>query len=184
METEIWKTIPSYPAYEASTEGRIRSKKGHILYTCRNNCDYEIVVLFVNNRPKCIPVHRLVAQTFLTNPDNLSDVDHIDGNKSNNRLSNLQYLSHRENCKKYQMEKKYMNRILLSVAQNHWINIYAGKNKSFQGTYITPTGITVDYFTCTDILPEMEKLSSLFPDFIFSIYSDAGNLYIQGTRRV
>lgn len=45
-------------------------------------------------------LHRLLAQTFIPNPNNLSDVDHINNNKLDNRLENLQWISHRNNSKK------------------------------------------------------------------------------------
>jgi len=56
----------------------------------------------INNkyRQKKVYIHRLVAQHFLENPDNLSDVHHIDNNPHNNDLSNLQWLSHADNCAK------------------------------------------------------------------------------------
>lgn len=47
---------------------------------------------------KAAGVHRLVAEAFLPNPLGLRDVDHIDGNKSNNRVENLRWVSHKENC--------------------------------------------------------------------------------------
>ena len=45
-----------------------------------------------------VSVHRLVAEAFLPNPLGLRDVDHIDGNRSNNRVENLRWVSHKENC--------------------------------------------------------------------------------------
>lgn len=182
---ELWKEIPNFSNYEASTEGRIRSKSGHILYTCPNNCDYEIVVLYKNNRPYCRPVHRLIAQTFLPNPENLTDVDHINNDKSDNSISNLHWLSHRDNCRKYFDEKKYRDRLLLSIAQGHWINIYSGMTTSFQGSLTTPSSITIDYYCLnSDLITEMRRLTSTFSDYIFSIHSEAGSLYIQGTKKI
>ena len=182
---EIWKEIPGFSNYEASTEGRIRSKSGHIIYTCKNNCDYEICCLYKNNKPYCRPVHRLVAQTFIPNPYNLTDVDHINNNKSDNSIDNLCWLSHKDNCRKYFNEKKYKSRLLLSVALGNWINIYSGKTTSFQGTYTTPANTTIDYYCLnSNLITEMKRLSSTFPDYIFSVHTDGGELFIQGTRRI
>lgn len=48
-------------------------------------------------KSKTFRVHRLVAEAFIPNPNNLSDVDHIDENKNNNSVENLRWLSHKEN---------------------------------------------------------------------------------------
>jgi len=50
-------------------------------------------------RQKKVFVHRLVAEHFMPNPNNLSDVHHIDSNPQNNDISNLMWLSHRDNCR-------------------------------------------------------------------------------------
>ena len=52
----------------------------------------------VSGSRKTVFVHRLVAEAFIPNPLGLRDVDHIDGNKSNNRVENLRWVSHKENC--------------------------------------------------------------------------------------
>lgn len=185
MNVELWKTIQDFPDYEASTEGRIRTKGGHILSTSRNNCDYEIVVLYRDHKPYCRPVHRLVAQTFISNPDKLTDVDHINNDKTNNSISNLNWLSHRDNCRKYFDEKKYKEHIILSVVQGHYINIYIGKRTLFQGTYISPSGTQTDYFTLSsDPVIEIMKLTKMFQDYMFSIHSEGEELYIQGMKRL
>lgn len=183
---EIWKEIPDFSNYEASTEGRIRSKSGgHILYTCKNNCDYDICCLYKNNKPYCRPVHRLVAQTFLPNPYNLTDVDHLDNNKSNNTIENLHWLSHKDNCRKYFNEKKYREQITMSVAKRRQINIYSAKTTGYQGTYTTLTGMSIDYYALnSNLITELERLDKTFDDYMFSIHTDGGELFIQGIERV
>lgn len=61
---------------------------------------YLKVDLSKNGIIKKIYIHRLVAEAYLPNPDNLRDVDHIDGNGLNNALTNLQWMTHQDNCKK------------------------------------------------------------------------------------
>lgn len=111
---EIFKAIPGYEGiYEVSNFGRIKSlrvwcprikqykEREKILDSWTNNVGYKIRVLVDKNGEKrCWSVHRLVAITFIDNPNNLSDVDHIDGDKNNNRVDNLQWLTHKENMRK------------------------------------------------------------------------------------
>lgn len=103
MENEIWKPVPGYEDYyEVSTLGRIRRIKGRsagkILKGSLNaSGGYLIVSLYVNKRYKYLLVHRVVAITFLPNPDNKPQVNHIDGNKLNNALTNLEWATQEEN---------------------------------------------------------------------------------------
>ena len=90
---EIWKDIEGYEGlYQVSNLGRVRSlprrtTKGKILKTFIDYAGYEIVTLCNTNKknPRCkFRAHRLVAQAFITNPNEFPQVNHIDGNKLNN----------------------------------------------------------------------------------------------------
>lgn len=59
---------------------------------------YMQVVLFLEGKKKNARVHRLVAQAFLPNPNNLPQINHLDKNKKNNHLSNLEWCTNQENC--------------------------------------------------------------------------------------
>lgn len=94
MNKEIWKVIPQYENYEASTLGRIRNKTTkYVLKPHKNNRGY----LTYSILKKQVKGHRLVAQTFIPNPKNLSEVNHIDENKENNKVDNLMWCTHQEN---------------------------------------------------------------------------------------
>ena len=101
MEQEQWKPIKGYEGkYDVSNFGRVRSyyKGLHIKTQRMNNCGYCYVNLYVKGkRQKMARVNRLVAEAFIPNPDNLSDVNHKDMNKTNNHVSNLEWSSHRGN---------------------------------------------------------------------------------------
>lgn len=99
---EEWKSIPEYAnMYEASTYGNIRSlkrntTKGRILKQNISSSGYLLVSLSNNGTVKSHNVHSLVAKTFLYSKYGY-DINHIDGNKLNNKLCNLEYITRQEN---------------------------------------------------------------------------------------
>lgn len=96
MEKEIWKPIKDYEGlYEVSTLGQVRSlRKGAILLPQNDNTGYVRVSLPVIGKKH---IHRIVAETFLPNQANKRCVNHIDNNKLNNAVSNLEWVTHKEN---------------------------------------------------------------------------------------
>lgn len=99
---EIWKDIVGYEGlYQVSNLGRIRSldrydrlgrfHKGKIRASKDNGKGYLVLPLKHNGVQKMISVHRTVAMAFIDNPNELPEVNHIDGNKTNNHSSNLEW---------------------------------------------------------------------------------------------
>ena len=109
---EVWKDIEGYEGlYQVSNYGRIKSlsridARGHkrkekILKLIHDKDGYLLVNLYKNNKVKIHSVHRVVAQAFIPNPDNLPEVNHkIDNfeHRSDNRVENLEWCTHEYNC--------------------------------------------------------------------------------------
>ncbi len=109
---EIWKPVVGYEGlYEVSSNGRVKSIdrvlidrigreklfKGRILSTHLDRYGYPICKLWMGSKGKTSTVHRLVAISFLENENNKPQVNHIDGNKENNSIDNLEWVTNSEN---------------------------------------------------------------------------------------
>lgn len=100
---EIWKDVKDYENYEVSNLGNVRNKTTEqVLIPYENYKGYLRVVLGGKNKS----VHRLVAEAFIENPNNLDTVDHINGKITDNRADNLQWLSRGDNSRKSSLGKK------------------------------------------------------------------------------
>lgn len=101
---ELWKKHPYIDKIEVSSFGRVRSEKGYYYKICHNSSGYLYVGFRINGKYFNKRVHRLVAQTFLPNPDNLPQVNHKDCNTINNNVENLEWCTPKYNC---QYREKY-----------------------------------------------------------------------------
>ena len=106
MNEALWKTLvyngEMFERFEVSTNGKIRNAKTAIVYkTCINHEGYEQVCVSLGSRSKkkIFKVHKAIAETFVSNPDNKPAVNHKDGNKTNNHANNLEWTTCSENMR-------------------------------------------------------------------------------------
>ena len=96
-DIEVWKHLANYENYEVSSFGQVRNKKTSRILKPACNGGYMSVGLSNVGKTKSHSVHRLVALTFLDNPENKPQVNHKDKNRSNNNINNLEWCSALEN---------------------------------------------------------------------------------------
>lgn len=116
MQEEIWKDIPGYEGlYQVSNLGRVKSldrvvnaggtknenrvslKKGKLLKCSLTTRGYSRVSLSIKSITKQLLIHRLIALCFLDKVEGKVNINHINGIKTDNKLSNLEYVNQREN---------------------------------------------------------------------------------------
>jgi hypothetical protein len=137
MQIEIWKDIIGFEGhYQVSNLGRIKSLerilttkigrrltvKEKILKIFLSRQSYQLICLALNDEKFPKQVHTIVAEAFLIKKPN-SEVNHIDGNRLNNHVSNLEYVTHLENINHRERSNKNQERygITLEKKKNLWL---------------------------------------------------------------
>ena len=164
------KDIREFKDYTIDTEGNVYSKRKHkYLKQTINKYGYCKVTLQKDKYKKMYSVHRLVAETFISNYNKLPQVNHIDGNKQNNHVANLEWCTAKhnmneavrtglfDNCKKIQKENAVKNnlnkyhilanevtkkKVAQYDKQNNLLNTYESISEASRKTGITITSIS------------------------------------------
>lgn len=122
---EIWKDIPNYEGlYQVSSYGNVKSLdrkvngkwgkmliKGKLLSLVKEKDGYYVVNLYKNHKTQQFRVHRLVAEVFIPNPNNLPEVNHKNEDKTDNKVDNLEFCTTKYNCNYGNRNRKIRKRI-------------------------------------------------------------------------
>lgn len=120
------KKVLGFDAYAVNAEGDVFSKRGHLLCKWRDNMGYEQVVLYKDGKRHYKRVHRLVWEAFNGPiPEGLF-INHIDSQKCNNNISNLELVTNSENIKHFHDNHKQ---------RKYNISVYSKSDNSFIGSY-------------------------------------------------
>ena len=137
----IEKEIKDFENYVVHSDGKIYNKRGKSICEWKDNVGYLQVKLFKDGKMYYRRVHRLVAEAFIPNPNNLKQVNHIDGDKTNNDISNLEWCNNKENTK-----HGYENNLYHSKHRSIKIEVYKKNtnNKLYEFKSIRETANTLN----------------------------------------
>jgi hypothetical protein len=155
IDKEIWKDVVGYEGYyQVSNHGRAKSVlrviqrsngisqtiNEKILKASPSVVGYPVVTMSKDKNYKKAYVHRLIAESFIPNPENKSEVNHIDGNKENNHVDNLEWVTPSENCQhayntglshaeygERTEQSKLSNNDVLDIVNAYRLNIFTQK---------------------------------------------------------
>lgn len=135
---EVWKTViyqgEEYPKFEVSNLGRIRNvETGRVLKQWVNKNGYCQINVSLGGRgnTKIFKMHKAVAETFISNPDGKPMVNHIDCDKTNNHVSNLEWATNGENIK-----HAWDNGLMVSGASKHLRKLSEEQVEYIRNNYI------------------------------------------------
>ena len=130
LDNEIWKQVTitneSNKTYFVSNLGRFKNSRGNIMDNYKVNENGYIRVYIYN---KTYALHRLIALAFIANPENKCQVNHIDGNKINNSVDNLEWVTNKEN-QIHKHQTGLGNNFTRKIVQYNLDNIFIKEHKS------------------------------------------------------
>jgi hypothetical protein len=125
MELDKLYELEGFDGYQITKDGRVWSDKTKIWISPSLTNGYLQVSIRHNSKiNKKVPIHRLVAKTFLPNPDNKPNVNHKDCNKENNKLENLEWCTQKENCADHGKDISHPRRVIQKDLQGNVIKTF------------------------------------------------------------
>lgn len=157
---EIWKDIEGYEGiYQVSNLGRVKSfdtkdklgriRTGRVLKPLKHTLGYLNIGLYKNNTVSKKLIHRLVAQSFIPNPENKPEINHIDEDKTNNNINNLEWSTRKENCNHGTHNERMRKTLSIPILA---INLKTGVVEEFYGANECATQLGLNQSHITSVL--------------------------------
>ena len=107
LGVERWQELDDWPGYYVSTHGRVRGRRGKVLKPFSCSRGYWRVTVHCDGRKANVRLHRLVAETFIPNPDDMEQVHHKNHDTEDNRIENLEWCTNEDNAQYRHMAGRY-----------------------------------------------------------------------------
>lgn len=141
VTSDVWKDIPGYEGiYAINKDGVVRNKYGKRVGLQLSQRGYYRVNLYKNGTSRHFRVHRLVASAFIQNPNNLPQVDHINGDKTDNRVENLRWATNKQNCN-YNNRAKCRTRKIVVISKDGDEKEFSSIREAARSLCVNRTGI-------------------------------------------
>ena len=169
---EIWKDIKDYEGlYQVSNLGRVkRITTGRVLKPLKHANGYLMVKLSKNSIVYTKTVHRLVAEAFIPNPEHKSEINHIDENKTNNTVSNLEWMTRKENINHGTRTERMSKTQSIPIIAT---NIKTGESKEFYGARECARQLGLTHGNITSVLKGRYKQTG---GYIFKYKEESNEL--------